>query len=273
MSSTKSSIRSPRITTSCSRCWKLPLPSTGMSSRESSPSNGGCSPRPAAGTIRRTAHPGRPRKAPCYCSQRYALGAHHAAGRCRTSCALQKARLVSSNADIRLQAALAGHGVLRVTASFTRAAVEAGLLRRVLPDHVCEPLNVHALLPARQFIPRSALFPGCAGSACPQQCRGENRPVAALVRLCARLIRRAGCRRHRSRRPQSRGSVHDNADRVPAVPPGRDVMLYRAYGGGHRMPGMFPDAHFPKLAAALLGPQNGDIDGAETIWTFFSKFP
>jgi len=52
-----------------------------------------------------------------------------------------------------LQAALAGHGVLRVTASFTRAAVEAGLLRRLLPDHVCEPLNVHALLPARQYVP------------------------------------------------------------------------------------------------------------------------
>lgn len=66
---------------------------------------------------------------------------------------IEKARLTSSNAHIRLQAALAGHGVLRVTASFTRAAVEAGLLRRLLPDHVCEPLNVHALLPARQFVP------------------------------------------------------------------------------------------------------------------------
>lgn len=67
--------------------------------------------------------------------------------------AVGKARLTSSNAHIRLQAALAGHGVLRVTASYTRAAVEAGLLRRVLPDHVCEPLSVHALLPARQFVP------------------------------------------------------------------------------------------------------------------------
>jgi DNA-binding transcriptional LysR family regulator len=67
--------------------------------------------------------------------------------------AVEQARLTSSNAHIRLQAALAGHGVLRVTASFTRAAVEAGLLRRLLPDHVCEPLNVHALLPARQYIP------------------------------------------------------------------------------------------------------------------------
>ena len=66
---------------------------------------------------------------------------------------VEKAKLVSSNAHIRLQAALAGHGVLRVTASFTRAAVEAGSLIRVLPDHVCEPLSVHALLPTRQFVP------------------------------------------------------------------------------------------------------------------------
>jgi len=67
--------------------------------------------------------------------------------------AVDKARLISSNAHVRLQAALAGHGVLRVTASYTRAAVEAGLLKRLLPDHLCEPLNVHALLPARQFVP------------------------------------------------------------------------------------------------------------------------
>jgi DNA-binding transcriptional LysR family regulator len=67
--------------------------------------------------------------------------------------AIENARLTSSNAHIRLQAAVAGHGVVRVTASYTAAAVAAGLLRRVLPDHGCEPLNVHALLPARQFVP------------------------------------------------------------------------------------------------------------------------
>ncbi|WXC98020.1 PHB depolymerase family esterase [Bradyrhizobium sp. 27S5] len=58
-----------------------------------------------------------------------------------------------------------------------------------------------------------------------------------------------------------------------ACPQGRDVVLYRVNGGGHRMPGHFPDAHFTKLAAALLGPQNGDIDGADTIWAFFTRFP
>jgi DNA-binding transcriptional LysR family regulator len=40
-----------------------------------------------------------------------------------------------------------------VTASYTAAAVAAGLLQPVLPDHLCQPLNVHALLPARQFVP------------------------------------------------------------------------------------------------------------------------
>jgi DNA-binding transcriptional LysR family regulator len=73
-----------------------------------------------------------------------------------------------------LQAALAGHGVLRVTASFTNAAVAAGLLRRILPDHICEPLSVHALLPARQFVPAKvrcfldALETHARGSAVPE---------------------------------------------------------------------------------------------------------
>lgn len=55
-------------------------------------------------------------------------------------------------------------------------------------------------------------------------------------------------------------------------PAGRDVVLYRVNDGGHRMPGS-PDARFPRLANTFLGPQNHDIDGAETIWAFFKKFP
>ena len=79
-------------------------------------------------------------------------------------------------------------------------------------------------------------------------------------------------------------AVTDLGDRDPAdestvtrieshCPPGQDVVLYRVNGGGHRMPGGFSDARFPRIAAAFLGPQNHDIDGAETIWAFFSKFP
>ena len=56
-------------------------------------------------------------------------------------------------------------------------------------------------------------------------------------------------------------------------PPGRDVVLYRVNGGGHRMPSNSTDALFPRIATALLGPQNHDIDGAETIWAFFKQFP
>lgn len=78
--------------------------------------------------------------------------------------------------------------------------------------------------------------------------------------------------------------VTDLPDRAPAdqstvtrissrCPRGHDVVLYRVNGGGHRMPGLAPDARFPKIAVRLLGPQNGDIDGAEMIWTFFSQFP
>jgi polyhydroxybutyrate depolymerase len=54
-------------------------------------------------------------------------------------------------------------------------------------------------------------------------------------------------------------------------PGGRDVVLYRVDGGGHRMPGSFPDARFVRVVDALLGPQNHDIDGAETIWAFFKS--
>jgi polyhydroxybutyrate depolymerase len=82
---------------------------------------------------------------------------------------------------------------------------------------------------------------------------------------------------------QDAGAV-DLDDRDPAdrstvtlisstCPPGRDVVLYRINDGGHRMPGSFPDARFPRLVNYFLGPQNHDIDGAETIWAFFKKFP
>ena len=67
---------------------------------------------------------------------------------------------------------------------------------------------------------------------------------------------------------------HSTVTRIESdCPPARDVVLYRVNGGGHRMPGAFSDARFPRIATAFLGPQNHDIDGAETIWAFFRKFP
>ncbi|HET7577084.1 MAG TPA: LysR family transcriptional regulator [Sphingomicrobium sp.] len=62
-------------------------------------------------------------------------------------------RLRSSNAGIRLQAALEGLGVARITATYCEPAVEAGRLERILPDFECAPLRVYALLPARRLMP------------------------------------------------------------------------------------------------------------------------
>jgi polyhydroxybutyrate depolymerase len=56
-------------------------------------------------------------------------------------------------------------------------------------------------------------------------------------------------------------------------PAGRDVLLYRINDGGHRMPASFPDTKFSRLVTYVFGPQNHDIDAAETIWDFFKRFP
>ncbi|UVO36602.1 prolyl oligopeptidase family serine peptidase [Bradyrhizobium arachidis] len=71
------------------------------------------------------------------------------------------------------------------------------------------------------------------------------------------------------RAPNDQSTVTRITSRCPE---GHDVLLYRINDGGHRMPGVAPDARFPKVATGLLGPQNADIDGAETIWAFFSRF-
>lgn len=73
--------------------------------------------------------------------------------------------------------------------------------------------------------------------------------------------------------PDKAPADHSTVRRITSrCPAGHEVVLYRVNNGGHRMPGFAPDARFPKIAARLLGPQNGDIDGAETIWAFFSQF-
>lgn len=66
---------------------------------------------------------------------------------------IQVPRLRSSNADVRLQAAMAGLGVMRVTGTFGESAVKAGRLRQLLGNFVCDPLRVYALLPAKRLMP------------------------------------------------------------------------------------------------------------------------
>jgi DNA-binding transcriptional LysR family regulator len=62
-------------------------------------------------------------------------------------------RMRSANAEIRLQAAIAGMGVVRVTATFCAQAVAQGLLQQVLSPWRCDPLKIHALLPGRRLVP------------------------------------------------------------------------------------------------------------------------
>lgn len=61
--------------------------------------------------------------------------------------------LRSGNAAVRLHAALAAVGVVRVTATFCTAAVAEGRLVPLLPGWRCEPLRIYALLPGRRLVP------------------------------------------------------------------------------------------------------------------------
>jgi DNA-binding transcriptional LysR family regulator len=62
-------------------------------------------------------------------------------------------RLSSDNANVRLQAAVAGLGVARITATYCEPAVRAGQLRRLLPGYTSAPLRACALLPGRRLMP------------------------------------------------------------------------------------------------------------------------
>jgi DNA-binding transcriptional LysR family regulator len=67
--------------------------------------------------------------------------------------ALAVPRLRSANADVRLQAGIAGIGVVRITATYCHDAVERGVLVRLLPRYLCAPVSVFAIYPSRQLVP------------------------------------------------------------------------------------------------------------------------
>ena len=62
-------------------------------------------------------------------------------------------RMSSGNAGVRLEAALAGLGVARITATFCATAVQHGRLVPLLPQWRCAPLRIYAVLPGRKLIP------------------------------------------------------------------------------------------------------------------------
>ena len=65
---------------------------------------------------------------------------------------MRNPRMRSGNAELRLKAAIAGIGVVRVTSTFCAQAVAQGLLVPLLPQWRCEPLKIHALLPGRRLV-------------------------------------------------------------------------------------------------------------------------
>ena len=66
---------------------------------------------------------------------------------------MRNPRMRSGNAQMRLHAAMAGMGVVRVTSTFCAPAVAQGLLVPLLPQWQPEPLKIHALLPGRRLVP------------------------------------------------------------------------------------------------------------------------
>ena len=62
-------------------------------------------------------------------------------------------RLRSGNAEVRLQAAIAGLGVARITSTFCAEGVAQGRLVPLLPQWRCAPLRIYALLPGRRLVP------------------------------------------------------------------------------------------------------------------------
>lgn len=66
---------------------------------------------------------------------------------------IRNPRLRSGNAGVRLEAAVRGLGVARITATFCAPAVAAGKLVQLLPQWECAPLRIYALLPGRKLVP------------------------------------------------------------------------------------------------------------------------
>ncbi|MGO4332041.1 LysR family transcriptional regulator [Cupriavidus sp. 2TAF22] len=63
-------------------------------------------------------------------------------------------RMQTSNAELRLQGALAGLGIARLSEAYCEAEVAQGRLVKVMPDFLTPPLRVFALLPDRRLQPR-----------------------------------------------------------------------------------------------------------------------
>ncbi|CAL93194.1 LysR family transcriptional regulator [Azoarcus olearius] len=81
---------------------------------------------------------------------------HFEAADGRTHSVQPRGPLRTTNAALRLQAAIAGHGATMLAASYCRRELEAGTLVPLLADHVPHPLKIYAHLPGRGLVPARA---------------------------------------------------------------------------------------------------------------------
>ena len=66
---------------------------------------------------------------------------------------------------------------------------------------------------------------------------------------------------------------HGDADRLDVARRGATSCSTASTTAATACPAASPMRAFRAWSNCLLGPQNHDIDGAETIWAFFKKFP
>ena len=154
---------------------------------------------------------------------------------------LQKARLVSSNAHVRMQAAIAGHGVLRVTATYARAAepgrpATAGCCRIMFASRsTC----TRCCRRASSCRPRSAAFLDAldAHAYAPPPARSSSSRALVPPGTFSAEIREPGadCSSNTRKSPyvsRSGGGVHASGTDHPNRPPRQDdaELVRRALG-------------------------------------------
>ncbi|HWV03887.1 LysR family transcriptional regulator [Ralstonia sp.] len=62
-------------------------------------------------------------------------------------------RMRTSNSELRMQAAIAGLGVARITSVFATDLIASGALQEVLTDFQSPPMRVYAVFPGRRLMP------------------------------------------------------------------------------------------------------------------------
>jgi DNA-binding transcriptional LysR family regulator len=76
----------------------------------------------------------------------------------QTELEVRNPRMRSGNAGVRLQAAIAGLGVARITATFCAQALASRQLVQLLPAWQCSPLKIYALLPGKMVPAKVRVF-------------------------------------------------------------------------------------------------------------------